>query len=77
MLREGLGWGSMPAHLVENDPALGRLKIIRPADFENRIAKLAMGGAYLADRQLGPAGHWMVGHLSNSREVASRFVTAS
>jgi hypothetical protein len=25
-----------------------------------------MGGAYLADRRLGPAGQWMIRHLSGA-----------
>jgi len=64
MLLAGLGWGSMPAHLVEDDIARGRLKILRLVEFDVRIAKLAMGGAYRADQQLGPAGQWMIEYLS-------------
>jgi DNA-binding transcriptional LysR family regulator len=64
MLLAGLGWGSMPAHLVADDIARGRLKIIRPIDFDVPVTKLGMSGAYRADRQLGPAARWMVEHLS-------------
>lgn len=66
MLVAGLGWGNMPAHLVEEDIARGRLKIIRPAEFDPRVARLVMGGVYLSDRQLGPAGQWMVDRLSDA-----------
>lgn len=66
MLLAGLGWGNMPTHLVENDIAKGRLKIIRPTEFDARTAQLVMCGAYLADHQLGPAGQWMIEHMSNS-----------
>jgi DNA-binding transcriptional LysR family regulator len=59
-----LGWGNMPSHLVQNDIAQGRLKVIRPVEFESRGAQLAMCGAYLADHRLGPAGQWMIDHLS-------------
>ncbi len=34
MLLAGLGWGNMPSHLVQNDIAQGRLKVIRPVEFE-------------------------------------------
>jgi DNA-binding transcriptional LysR family regulator len=64
MLLAGLGWGNMPSHLVQNDVAQGRLKIIRPAEFNSRVAQLVMCGACLADQRLGPAGQWMIEHLS-------------
>jgi DNA-binding transcriptional LysR family regulator len=64
MLLAGLGWGNMPSHLVEDDIERGRLKRIHPAEFDARSSRLAMGGAYRADQKLGPAGQWMVDHLS-------------
>jgi DNA-binding transcriptional LysR family regulator len=64
MLLAGLGWGNMPSHLVQNDIAQGRLKVIRPTEFDPRVAQLVMCGAYLADHRLGPAGQWMIEHLS-------------
>src|SRR6202166_1228505 len=64
MLLAGLGWGNMPSHLVQNDLEQGRLKAIRPMKFDSRAAQLPMCGAYLADHRLGPAGQWMIEHLS-------------
>jgi DNA-binding transcriptional LysR family regulator len=64
MLLAGLGWGNMPSHLVQDDIAHGRLKVIRPMEFDSRVAQLVMCGAYLADHRLGPAGQWMIEHLS-------------
>jgi DNA-binding transcriptional LysR family regulator len=64
MLLAGLGWGNMPSHLVQNDIAQGRLKVIRPMEFDPRVAQIMMCGAYLADHRLGPAGQWMIEHLS-------------
>ena len=64
MLLAGLGWGNMPSDLVPNDIAQGRLKVIRPVEFDSRVAQLAMCGVYLADHRLGPAGQWMINHLS-------------
>src|SRR5712675_2867497 len=64
MLLAGLGWGNMPSHLVQDDIAQGRLKVIRPMEFDSMDAQLAMCGAYLADHRLGPAGQWMIEHLS-------------
>lgn len=68
MLLAGLGWGNMPRHLVEDDLARGRLKVIRPEDFDAGTAKLVMSGAYISDRRLGPAGQWLIGHLSTGIE---------
>jgi len=64
MLLAGLGWGNMPSHLVQNDIAQGRLKVIRPVEFDSRDAQIVMCGAYLADHRPGPAGQWMIDHLS-------------
>jgi DNA-binding transcriptional LysR family regulator len=64
MLLAGLGWGNMPSHLVQDDIAQGRLKVIRPMEFDARDAQLVMCGAYLADHRLGPAGQWMIEHLT-------------
>jgi DNA-binding transcriptional LysR family regulator len=63
MLLAGLGWGSMPKHLVADDIRSGRLKVIRPFEFQNQNAELAMGAVYLAERPLGPATQWMLKHL--------------
>lgn len=64
MLLAGLGWGNMPLHMVEDDIARGRLKVIQPIEFDPCLAKLPMGGVYLADRRLGPAGEWLIRHLT-------------
>ena len=64
MLLAGLGWGNMPSHLVRDDIAQGRLKVIRPVEFDPRVAQLVMCSACLADHRLGPAGQWMLDHLS-------------
>jgi DNA-binding transcriptional LysR family regulator len=64
MLLAGLGWGNMPFHLVQDDVAQGRLKVIQPSGFDARAAQFVMCGAYLADHRLGPAGQWMIEHLS-------------
>jgi DNA-binding transcriptional LysR family regulator len=63
MLLAGLGWGNMPSHLVHDDIAQGRLKVIQPIEFDSRAAQLVMCGAYLSDHRLGPAGQWMIEHL--------------
>jgi len=64
ILLAGLGWGNMPFHMIKDDLAQGRLKVIRPREFDSRVAQLVMCGAYLANHRLGPAGQWMVEYLS-------------
>lgn len=64
MLLAGLGWGNMPAHMIADDVARGRLTKIQPAEWHAETARVVMSGTYLADRTLGPAGAWMVEHLS-------------
>jgi len=66
MLLAGLGWGNMPFHMVEDDIARGRLKVIRPADFEPRVARLVMGCAYLTGDRLGPGARWWVERLTSA-----------
>ena len=56
----------MPSHMVADDIARGRFKVIAPVEFAPRVAQLVMGGAYLADRSLDPAGRWMIDHLSGT-----------
>ena len=75
MLLAGLGWGNMPSHLVQNDVAQGRLKVIQPVEFDWGGAQLVMCGAYLADHQLGPAGQWMIEHLSGMAPSRASFKT--
>ena len=68
MLLAGLGWGSMPCHMVEDDLAAGRLvrlDIRRP----DGMKSLPRPGVVLArrkDKVLGPAGSWLVGRLTVS-----------
>lgn len=65
MLRAGLGWGSMPIHMIEDDLARGRLvklDIRRP----DGMTKLPRPGVVLAkrkDKVLGPAGTWLAKRL--------------
>ena len=70
MLLAGLGWGNMPAHLVEDEIKDGRLAVIQPAGFDS-VTALVLGAAYISEHSLGPAGHWMLNHLTSASSVAS------
>ena len=65
MLVQGLGWGNMPAHMVAEDLAAGRLVAIRPAEFAagDGSLELPMKLVHRADRPLGPAARWIASDL--------------
>jgi DNA-binding transcriptional LysR family regulator len=65
MLVAGLGWGSMPMHMVDDDLAAGRLvKLdIRGADGRTRLPRPEVVLARRRDKVLGPAGEWLVARL--------------
>lgn len=58
-LRDGVGWGSMPLHMVESDLAAGKLVSL---DIRSQFT-LTMSACYRASSPLGPAGRWFVEHL--------------
>jgi len=62
LLLAGLGWGSMPRHLVESDLNAQRLKRIRPADrhaVEYRLYQISR-----ADTRPGPAARWLTERIA-------------
>jgi DNA-binding transcriptional LysR family regulator len=42
MLLAGLGSDNMPFHLVQHDITQGRLKVVRPVDFDPRVVQFGM-----------------------------------
>ncbi|HYC36139.1 MAG TPA: LysR family transcriptional regulator [Usitatibacter sp.] len=78
MLLAGLGWGSMPIHMVDDDLAAGRLvklDIRRP----DGMAKLPRPGVVLArrrDKVLGPAGAWLAKRLLLGGALPEKKATA-
>jgi DNA-binding transcriptional LysR family regulator len=71
MLTAGLGWGGMPAHLVADDLAAGRLCRIEIAAGQDEDVTLPLCAAYRQDRPPGPAGRWLLGHLTGRMETSS------
>jgi DNA-binding transcriptional LysR family regulator len=69
MLLAGLGWGNMPAHMVEDEIKDGRLTVIQPAGFD-ALTPLVLGAAYTSEHGLGPAGRWMLNYLTSVASVA-------
>jgi DNA-binding transcriptional LysR family regulator len=65
MLVAGLGWGSMPRHMVADDLAAGRLVRldIRRPDGLRRLPRPGVVLARRKDKVLGPAGEWLAARL--------------
>lgn len=60
-LLAGLGWGSMPLHLVDDDLAAGRLVRIELEGGPDLVLPMAAG--YRTDTPPGPAGRWLIDRL--------------
>lgn len=58
LLREGLGWGNMPRHVIEDDLARGTL--VRLAVPEAPQFAFELSALWLRDRVPGPAACWML-----------------
>jgi DNA-binding transcriptional LysR family regulator len=68
LLLAGLGWGSMPVHMVEDDIAKGRLvrlDIRRPGGGA-ALPRPAVVLARRKDKTLGPAGSWLAERLGTA-----------
>jgi len=66
MLLAGLGWGSMPMHVVQDDLRNGRLVRLQPAMWDgfSGLPRLPVVAARRRDRVLGIAGRWLFERLS-------------
>ncbi|GJD70034.1 LysR family transcriptional regulator [Methylobacterium gnaphalii] len=58
LLLAGIGWGSMPAHMVEADLAAGRLVELHVPEATHRT--LPLTAIYRTDTPPGPAGRWLI-----------------
>lgn len=66
MLLAGLGWGSMPLHIVADDLANGRLVRLHPAIWDgfSRLPRLPVVATRRRDRVLGIGGSWLFDRLA-------------
>jgi DNA-binding transcriptional LysR family regulator len=62
LLLAGLGWGNMPADMVEADLAAGRLVRLHVAEAPEH--RYPIGLIHRADSPLGPAGAWLTERLA-------------
>ena len=63
LLREGLGWGTMPAHVVAEELSAGRLKALHLDAIAPPGEVLPVNAVHRADAALGPAASWMLRRL--------------
>jgi DNA-binding transcriptional LysR family regulator len=69
MLRAGLGFGSLPAHMAEGDVAAGRLVTLEIGSGYGRGPRFPMVLARRPDLQMGPATSWLFARLCASAAV--------
>jgi len=63
MLRAGLGWGNLPAHLAAGDLASGRLVEIKPESYGGLRMDVQLFLVHRADTVFGPAHRWLIERL--------------
>lgn len=68
MLRSGLGWGSMPRHIVAEDIERRRLVELRVDRWvgTGSLPRLEMVLVRRPDHMLGPAGRWLFERLAET-----------
>ena len=64
-LKDGVGWGGMPLHMVEKDLADGTLVVLDVDDIPRAGFMLTMSASYQASEPPGPAGRWFIDHLNS------------
>ena len=62
-IKDGVGWGGMPLHMVENDIASGSLVVLDLVGMSG--SALTMSAYHQPPEPPGPAGRWFIDHLRN------------
>jgi DNA-binding transcriptional LysR family regulator len=71
-LRAGFGFGNMPQFMVEDDIASGKLRVIRIQLPSSLKPLMSMRAVYRNDAPPGPAGRWLIDHLSSSSRARTK-----
>jgi DNA-binding transcriptional LysR family regulator len=66
LLKEGIGWGNMPAPMVEDDIKAGRLVQLDLPDTKGGIYSLE--AIYCSDTPPGPAATWLIHSFKSQAE---------
>ena len=67
-LKDCVGWGGMPLHMVEKDIADGTLVVLDVDDMPRTGFMLTMSAYHPASEPPGRAGRWFIDHLKQSWE---------
>lgn len=68
-LLEGLGWGSMPTHMVSDHIATGRLVELPLADPKTTLQRIPIYAVHLRAKPPGHAGRWLIDDLSKRLRI--------
>jgi DNA-binding transcriptional LysR family regulator len=63
LLLAGLGWGNLPAHMIDRELARKTLVRIRPAAWADDAWNLALSVVHRREQAQGPAARWLLGRL--------------
>jgi DNA-binding transcriptional LysR family regulator len=66
MILRGIGWGTVPAHLVADDLAAGRLVELTLASRAPELMRADLFAIHRTDLSLGPAGRWLIAQLRHA-----------
>lgn len=65
-LKDGVGWGSMPLHMIKQDLASGALAVLDVDNIPREGLKINISAVHATDTLPGPAGRWLVDRLKIS-----------
>ncbi|WP_394779893.1 LysR family transcriptional regulator [Undibacterium sp.] len=67
-LKDGVGWGGMPLHMVERDIKEGSLFVLDVDDMPSSGMMLTVSAYHPASEPPGPAGRWFIDRLKNQSQ---------
>ncbi len=70
LLKNCVGWGGMPWHMVEKDIAAGSLVVLDVDYMPKANFVLSMSAVHPASAPPGPAGRWLIDHLKGWSKTA-------
>lgn len=74
LLKEGVGWGSLPLHMVDKDIAAGDLVVLDVDVLPRAGFVVTMSAVHPASAPPGPARRWLVDYLKCRAEEATSTV---
>jgi DNA-binding transcriptional LysR family regulator len=62
-LKDGVGWGSMPLHMIEQDLAAGTLVMLDVESIPREGVKIDISAVHATSTLSGPAGRWLIDRM--------------